>query len=903
MGAAFLASGTQIARYRVVSPLGAGGMGQVYLARDESLDRSVALKILPPDLVRNDERVRRFVQEAKSASSLSHPHIVTIHEIGHAVLDGQPVHYIAMELVQGRTLRDLIHADKMDLRTLVRYIAQAADGLAKAHAAGLVHRDLKPDNIMVTSDGFAKVLDFGLAKLVDQSSGDGSAATALGSPTGAGTILGTVGYMSPEQVQGRAVDHRSDIFSLGCVLYEAATRQRPFQADSDSETLASILRDAPAPVEAANPAVPAELRRLIRRSLAKSAERRVQSMKDVALELADIDETWETLSASTGSGTTSASALGAPALKPRSRLVPIAAGVVIGLAGLGFGSWQWLRGGGPPQSATLANLQVSRMATISNMGLALMSTDGRLLAYTLSDAGRSSLVVRQISTSQDLVVVPPQESSIQLQALAPDSSYVYFSSSAPTERTSWLYRVPTVGGQPRRVLERVAEIAMSADGGKLAAIVYPSDSQSQLETSLILANADGSEPRTLVTLEGGIYAPAWSPDGRYVAVSVERSRDLGERLVAFTTADGKEQAVGTGEWTVWSIAWMPDGKELIVGAFNEAAADEVSQLWGVSWPGGLVRRITNDTNSYSRPVVISADGQTLTTSLGRSQMAAYLASADQPDRATRLSGEVPGSPTPLSNGRVLYDAGSRNRRALWTMAPDGSGRQRLTPERLNIWSLGAVAAQADVIVFGTTEDRGAKVKWWRMDSNGGGLAEIPFEGIGHVGQVSPDGVSIYYRKQDPKTHRIMSEIWRRSIAGGIEERVGDRNTADLPVFSPNGRLLYRVLRGPQSTGGSQTQQVEVATVADDRVLRTLTTEGGFRLRWSPSSDALIDVRTVAGVSNLWRLPVDGGPPAQLTKFGLDQFNGQFMYTADGKQLLFFRSDRAPGEVLQFRNFR
>jgi serine/threonine protein kinase len=226
-----LEPGTPIARYRVVSLLGAGGMGEVYLARDEPLDRSVALKILPPDLVKNDERVRRFVQEAKSASSLNHPHIVTIYEIGEPDIgDGdapQKIHFIAMELVSGPTLKTLIHQEKTDLQTLVRYLAQAADGLAKAHAAGIVHRDLKPENIMVTSDGFAKVLDFGLAKLTETSSGSTdrtSAPTEASRGTGAGVVLGTVGYMSPEQVQGKTVDHRSDIFSLGCVLYEAATR-------------------------------------------------------------------------------------------------------------------------------------------------------------------------------------------------------------------------------------------------------------------------------------------------------------------------------------------------------------------------------------------------------------------------------------------------------------------------------------------------------------------------------------------------------------------------------------------------------------------------------------------------------------------------------------------------------
>src|SRR6185369_13794206 len=234
-------------RYRIVGPLGAGGMGEVYIARDETLDRSVALKILPPGLVRNDERVRRFVTEAKSASSLNHPNIVTIYEIGHdrvlsarpageaggaagsAGAEGdsaaEPVHYIAMELVAGETLDQKIHHEKTDLRTLLGWIAQAAEGIAKAHAAGIVHRDLKPGNIMISKDGFAKVLDFGLAKLTERGVTDAerTSAPTQAVATGAGVVMGTVGYMSPEQVQARSVDHRSDIFSLGCILYEAAT--------------------------------------------------------------------------------------------------------------------------------------------------------------------------------------------------------------------------------------------------------------------------------------------------------------------------------------------------------------------------------------------------------------------------------------------------------------------------------------------------------------------------------------------------------------------------------------------------------------------------------------------------------------------------------------------------------
>src|SRR5262245_31829401 len=309
----------QIARYRVVGPLATGGMGEVYLARDETLDRRVALKVLPPRLVRSEERVRRFITEAKSASSLNHPNIVTIYEIGQDRVrssipgDGDaapgagsdPVHFISMELVEGDTLGRKIHEENTDLRTLLGWLAQAAEGIAKAHAAGIVHRDLKPGNIMVSNDGYAKVLDFGLAKLTERQSeaaGDATSAPTEAPATGEGTVLGTSGYMSPEQVQGKAVDARSDIFSMGCVLYEAATRRRPFAAETDIEVMHRILRDRPTPVEEIAPQVPAEVRRIIRRCLAKSPDQRFQSMKDLAIERREVHDEYDALPGS-GSST------------------------------------------------------------------------------------------------------------------------------------------------------------------------------------------------------------------------------------------------------------------------------------------------------------------------------------------------------------------------------------------------------------------------------------------------------------------------------------------------------------------------------------------------------------------------------------------------------------------------
>ena len=285
-----LAPGTTVGHYRVEALIGQGGMGEVYRAQDTTLGREVALKVLPTDLVDHAARLGRFVHEARSASALNHPHVVTIYEIGEASAGAAPpVHFIAMELVRGDTLRTLIDQRRLDLKKAIEVLAQVADGLAAAHGAGLVHRDLKPDNIMVTQAGYAKILDFGLAKLRDGSVLDaGGGVTTMAAPTAPGVVLGTVGYMSPEQAQGQPVDHRSDVFSFGCVLYEATTGRRAFAGDSAIDTLHRIVYDEPAPVtDYVQDAAP-ELRHLVRKCLVKSPDERYQSMREVVIDLRDL---------------------------------------------------------------------------------------------------------------------------------------------------------------------------------------------------------------------------------------------------------------------------------------------------------------------------------------------------------------------------------------------------------------------------------------------------------------------------------------------------------------------------------------------------------------------------------------------------------------------------------------
>src|SRR6266496_828760 len=280
-----ISPGSHLGPYEVSSLLGAGGMGEVYRARDTKLGRDVALKVLPAEVSSDPERRRRFEAEARSASALNHPNIVTVYDIG----SSDSTIYVAMEMVEGKTLRELILAEPLPTRKLLEIAVQVAEGLAKAHAAGIVHRDLKPENLMISKDGFIKILDFGLAKLVEPGSTDLSVMpTAVAPPTEPGTVMGTAGYMSPEQAGGQPLDFRSDQFSLGAILYEMVTGQRAFQRKTGAETLVAILREEPEPIAQVSPKTPGPVRWIIERCLAKDPEERYASTKDLARDLASV---------------------------------------------------------------------------------------------------------------------------------------------------------------------------------------------------------------------------------------------------------------------------------------------------------------------------------------------------------------------------------------------------------------------------------------------------------------------------------------------------------------------------------------------------------------------------------------------------------------------------------------
>src|SRR5262245_17364123 len=282
-----LPAGTRLGPYQILAPLGAGGTGEVYRARDGRLDREVAIKVLPAGLSSDPERLKRFEREARSASSLNHPNIVAIYDIG-SNTGGPP--FIAMELVKGKPLRSEIELGALSVRPLLNIAVQIAEGLAKAHEAGIVHRDFKPENVMLSDDGHVKILDFGLAKLTQSEPArrEGPQSPTVSLSTGVGTRVGTVGYMSPEQAVGNPVDFRSDQFAFGTILYEMATGRRPFQRESDPQTLAAIIQDDPDPIAAINPKIPGPVRWIVERCLNKKSEDRYASTRDLARDLASI---------------------------------------------------------------------------------------------------------------------------------------------------------------------------------------------------------------------------------------------------------------------------------------------------------------------------------------------------------------------------------------------------------------------------------------------------------------------------------------------------------------------------------------------------------------------------------------------------------------------------------------
>src|SRR5262249_1191895 len=931
--------GTTFQHYRITAALGAGGMGEVYKAVDTRLDRSVALKILPPQLVSNQDRVARFVGEARAASALNHPHIVAIYDIGEAeggvAEEGAPttVHYIAMEFVDGATLHGHIHRLRTEPKRLLEYFAQVADGLAKAHGAGIVHRDLKPENIMITSDGYAKILDFGLAKLVEpERTGGGSgssleeAETAVMARTQAGVVMGTVGYMSPEQAQGKPVDHRSDIFSFGCMLYEAATMQRPFQGDSLIDSLHKIVYSQPAPIRESNPNTPVELQRIVRKCMAKDPGERYQSIRDAAIDLRDLAKEYDsqpTLShvfapatlnegqvqqvssayatqfqpgpGSTVSGPAQQVSSGSISAivgvkKPSTKLwiflgialLAVAAAAVVFL--MTFFAQKQAKARGPAFEST-------HIAKLTNTGQSVhgaISPDGKYVAHFMRESGKTGVWVRQTATSSNVQIVPAADADYAGLMFSRDGNYIYYARAEKGSTYRSLYQIPVLGGTPKKLIDDVDSAITFAPDNKRFAFVR----LSQADAKLLFANADGSGEQVVSsTKQPDIYfEPAWSPDGKTIAVTA-RLITGGYRyeLLAIQVSDGSSKTIGTKKWLYMDgLAWLPDSSGLITSARDQAPGAKV-QIWDVPYPDGKPRKITNDLNDYAG-MSLSADAASLVTVQTNTIGNVYVMPSGDYARAQQIT---QGSArydqvTWTGDGHIVYVSDAAGSADIWVMDADGKHQKPLTSDAgVNIFP--SVSPDNRYIVFNS--NRGAattSISVWRMDIDGSNARQLTTGEGDFFPQVSGDNKWVLF------TPLVVGErpcLWKVSVDGGEISRFADPITVRAAI-SPDGKYV-----ACQYSAGQPNQNAVVGILpSSGGAPITKLTIPFNEYHWSADSKSILFSDSKEGIWNIWSVPMEGGPSKQITRFQSDQIFS-FDFSRDGKQLVCERGVRTTDVIL------
>ena len=830
-------------------------MGEVYHAIDDRLERAVALKILSDQLTRSEVAVQRFVQEAHAASGLNHPNIVTVFDIGRAeaMVDDKPrvIHYIAMELIEGETLRSLVTRNALSLRQRVDILSQIAAGLAKAHTAGIVHRDLKPDNVMVTSDGYAKVLDFGLAKLMEKDRvAEGSTSPQL---TQVGTVIGTIGYMAPEQVEHRAIDYRADIFAFGCVAYHALTGKGPFDRGSLIDTLHAIVHAEPEKLAGIVPDAPAALIEIIERCLAKSPDARPQLTRDVATHLQEIAR-----------ATDPSSLLTLPSGRRRS-FVPA---VVVAAVLITVFSVIALALKRHPSQTPFDQMRITRAVSSGRTTVAAISPDGKYLSYSVDEGGKQSLWIRQIASGTDIQIVPLADVHFVGCAFSPDSNYLYYvSADNPTDRGT-VHVVPVIGGTPRLIVDDLhARIAMSPAGDRFA---YVRTDRAASRSVLATRNVDGGDERIVSEkkLPDTFTAVAWSPDGTSLAFTyVTYGGGYHAIIGTMPSMGGEEKIIKSPRWRIVdTLAWLPERDEIVVNAKDRT--DSRNQLWLLS-EKGEARRITNDLSDYELAAP-TADGTMLVT-LQRNQSAMIWRAPGGSASHARPLGRAPENLdgmhglTSLPDGRVIFTMSSNDERDLWIMDRDGSNRRRLTDGRSDI--LPSASDDGKTVVFMSM--RSGSSNLWKVDVVTGATAQFTNGDFESSPSVSPDGtwVAFHTNRAGPRT------VWRMAAAGGAATQI-TKTASSWPQISRDGKLIAC------SWYDAATKLIGIAIVPVDTgepssffniPVNAWMGGNNHLVRWC--REGITYVANEKGVSNIWLQATAGGPPRQLTWFG----EGQIFY--------------------------
>ncbi len=899
-----------IAHYKILRKLGSGGMGVVYEAEDTKLGRRVALKFLPEDTRRDPQSLERFLREARAASALNHPGICTIHAIEER--DGRT--FIAMELLEGQTLDKLISLGSLPVPRTIDIGIQLADALDAAHKKGIIHRDIKPANIFVTERSTVKILDFGLAKLLPEHHAN-LAGETLDDPetlllTSPGSAVGTISYMSPEQARGEELDPRSDLFSLGAVLYQMATGRQPFPGNTSAVVFDNILHNAPVAPVALNPGVPAELERILNKALEKDRDVRYQVAAELRADLKRLQREIDSGKvASVSPSSPHVATLGPPPppstttpqppRSPSSSSILIAAagknkfgtGLVLGavfllLVAAAFGVYSFLP---HKKDLPIERMSVENLTNNGHVSLARISPDGKYLLHVLDENGLQSLWLRHIPTGSNTQVVTPAATRYSGLTFSPDGNYIYFVRREDSEQAiASLYDAPMLGGTPRLLIKDVdSPIAFSPDGQRFAYLHQHGDSAA---TDLKIARRDGSFERDLFQHKDVLtdsLTLAWSPDGKTIVIPIVQPtpKDLGGFLLVDVASGAMKQAAIAKDRIYFEPAWLPDMTGLLVSVSTTETGFLRRQIGIVSFPDGAFHLLTTDTNDYFHPS-LAADGQSIAANQSQAKDQIEIAPAGSLDNFTplKLASNVPfwGMDwTPDSQLLVVQGPEIR------LVNPAGGNRVVFSEPKFPMDQV-VSCGQGRYVVFRTLgRSGGAEANFWRIDLNGTNLKRLTFGVNERLPACSNDGKWLYY--VDVAENQFLKRI---SIEGGSPETI--IKSPSIPYdLSPDGKTVATF----EARESDHTAMLVIYSLEDGkRSAFEFDPRGLVDVAFMPSGKAILYPVREKGVDNLWVQSLDGSARRQLTHFTSERISG-YAYSKDGTRLAVGRGHADSDAVL------
>jgi len=749
--------GTKIGPYEILSLLGAGGMGEVYRARDTRLGRDVAIKVLPEGFARDAERLRRFETEARAIAALNHPNILSIHDIG--THDGAP--YLVSECLEGHSLRQELSAGALPLRRAVQYGTEIAHGLAAAHDKGIIHRDLKPENIFVTQDGRVKILDFGLAKLARPEAASDDGATVEAQPTSAGAVLGTVGYMSPEQVKGEAADARSDIFALGAMLYEMLAGQRAFRRDTGAETMTAILKEDPAELSTSGKVISPAMDRIVRRCLEKKPLLRFQSARDLAFNLEGL------------SGISSASAVSvvASAGKPRTWLMPAAMGALLVIAG-GLAGWLFTRAAGSAALPLYHQLTFERGLVYA----ARFAADGRSIYYSASWNGQPLQVYSTVPDSPESRALGLVNSTLFAvsstdMAVSLGCKDRYIGNCQGT-----LGMVPVAGGTPREIVEDALAADWSADGSEMA-VIRQVEGKYRVEFPRGKMIYESDRPLRFLRI---------SPRGNAVAFAELHGVDGDAGWSLAFDRSGKQLVRSATYVSVEGVAWSPSGDEVWVGATTQEAWANAIHAIGFNGKERIVLRLPGILRLHD----VSRDGRILLTQESWRCGIQFRAPGDAKERDLSWLDYAELRDLSADGTKIVFDD--------WGSAAGASGLAYVrkvdgSPAiKLGEWSIPVISPDsAQVLAF---EAAAVGVSHPALIPTGAGethvLSSTLVEQSNAMGFM-PDQKAVYFSNDDGHGWRMYVEDLAGGAARAVTPVISVRtHYFESHVVSPDGKMIF-----------------------------------------------------------------------------------------------------------------